>query len=177
MMKTNSPMKRIAGLLLLSILLFAAACTRPNAYQVNEGWIFGTTYRIVHEAEEDQHAEIKALLQRFNASLSTFDSSSVITRFNRSNTGVRADSFFRVVVAEGMRIADKSGGAFDMTVAPLVNAWGFGFEQKEKISPALIDSLRRYVGMQSLAWQGDSLLKGDPRIMLEDRKSTRLNSS
>ena len=156
-----------AAWLLLSILLLGGACTRPKAYRVNEGWIFGTTYRIVYDAEGDKHEEIKALLQLFNASLSTFDSSSVITRFNRSNTGVRADSFFRTVVEAGLRISEQSEGAFDMTVAPLVNAWGFGFEQKEKISPALIDSLRLRVGMAYLWWQGDSLLKGDPRIMLD----------
>ena len=61
----------------------------------------------------------------------------------------------------------ESGGAFDPTVMPLVNAWGFGYKSGTPPSRAQLDSILAYVGLEKLALHGDTLVKQDPRVMLD----------
>jgi thiamine biosynthesis lipoprotein len=80
---------------------------------------------------------------------------------------MQTDERFRHVFTLAQRISEATGGAFDITVAPLVNAWGFGFKQGTNPSDAQIDSLRQFVGMDKVQLQGDTLTKTDPCLMLD----------
>ncbi len=66
-----------------------------------------------------------------------------------------------------MEISAATGGALDITVAPMVNAWGFGFKNKENITPALIDSLKQLVGYEKIRLENGKIMKQDPRMMLD----------
>lgn len=161
-----------------SLLFFSAAIvffvwdtdetSQPNKenYYHNQGYIFGTYYNIRYSAKNDLEQGIKRTMQEFDGSLSTFNKESVISRINRNESGQTDDSFNRMYT-KAYEIYGLSNGAFDITVAPLVNAWGFGFSNKENISDNLIDSLRRYVGMDKISLENDVLLKTDKHIMLD----------
>ncbi|GAO28162.1 FAD:protein FMN transferase [Geofilum rubicundum] len=76
----------------LGLLLVLGGCQPPLKYVVNEGLVFGTSYRMVYEGREDHHLAIKEVLNDFNSSLSTYDSLSVISRINNNDSTVRADA-------------------------------------------------------------------------------------
>ena len=112
--------------------------------------------------------EIKAALQAVDHSLSMFNQNSVISKINR-NENVVLDSLFISMFLEAQSISATSKGAFDITVAPLVNAWGFGKskEKRTQISDIEIDSLQEFVGYEKIVLQNNQVTKQDPRITLD----------
>lgn len=138
-------------------------------YQKIEGNTQGTTYHITYQYKPntDLKPEVDSLLHQFDLSLSTYNPHSIISRINRNDSTVRTDHFFRTVFRESKRIHDKSDGLFDITVAPLVNMYGFGFEAGPPIDSADVDSLLQYVGMDKVHLKGDKVIKSNPSVMLD----------
>ena len=141
---------------------------RTEAYYRNEGKIFGTYYNIRYEAEADLHDSIKHALQAFDNSLSMFNPRSVLSAVN-ANRDTATDALFEAMWAEATEIYTLSGGAFDITVAPLVKAFGFGrkSDQLAAISPQTIDSIRRFVGFDKVELIDHHVLKSDPRVQID----------
>ena len=134
----------------------------------NEGKIFGTYYNIRYEASGDLHDSIKHVLQAFDNSLSMFNPRSVLSAVN-ANRDTATDALFEAMWAEATEIYTLSGGAFDITVAPLVKAFGFGrkSDQLAAISPQTIDSIRRFVGFDKVKLIDHHVLKSDPRVQID----------
>jgi thiamine biosynthesis lipoprotein len=156
----------------LFILLIAGAmtaCTQKLEYHFQEGPVYGSTYHISYQYQTGKSLEtdIISILDRINASMSTYDKNSLISRLNRNDSSAKVDADLKRVLEVGFEVSEKSEGAFDMTVAPIVNAWGFGFTAKEKITQAMIDSLLQFTGYQKVRLENDRLVKDDPRIMLD----------
>lgn len=138
-------------------------------YYHHQGNIFGTYYNIRYEGTEDLHDAIKQRLQDFDHSLSMFNPNSVISKVNR-NENVVVDSLFENMYFEAQAISQLSNGAFDITVRPLVNAWGFGTknqEPKTKTQEINIDSIKSFVGYDKVRLENHSLQKDDERITLD----------
>lgn len=135
-------------------------------YQSNTGNIFGTYYKITYQSNTDLHEAILARLQAFDASLSMFNDSSIISRINR-NEEVTTDADFEAMFTLAEEVSGLSGGAFDITVASLVNAWGFGFKNKENVTPAMIDSLLQAVGFANVMLSEHHVYKSNPNVMLD----------
>ena len=113
----------------------------------------GTTFTVKVIAEDlsnDQHREIlgaiESQLENVNVKMSTYLDSSELSRFNQSReTPPPADTI--TVLSEALRISDESQGAFDITVGPLVNAWGFGAAEHRKVPTGdELDRLRSRLG-------------------------------
>lgn len=152
-----------------AILLLLLPNEPKKQYFHNQGNIFGTYYNIRYEGSEDLHQAIKDRLQDFDNSLSMFNENSVISKINR-NEDVVTDSLFEHMFCEAQAISQLSNGAFDITVAPLVNAWGFGTSQVkgERLEVrGKIDSLKAFVGYRNIQLEGQTLLKKDERIVLD----------
>ena len=135
-------------------------------YQKNADFIFGTTYHITYQCDSNMAAGIKAELLKVDQSLSPFNENSIITAVNQ-NKAVQLDSMFLDVYNLAVQISDETDGAFDITVAPLVNAWGFGFKNSALPSSYQVDSLRQIVGYQKVSLENGHIKKKDPRIMLD----------
>ena len=139
-------------------------------YYRNEGNIFGTYYNIRYEAEHDLHDSIKAALQAFDNSLSLFNPRSVLSAVN-ANRDTTTDALFEAMWAEATDVYTLSGGAFDITVAPLVNYWGFGRIQKtDRFADRIqtdIDSLRQFVGFDKAELIDHHVYKSDPRVQID----------
>ena len=160
---------RLAFLLFLiigTILIIRQQHEMP--YQHNSGLVFGTVYNITYQHDRDLQKEIEAELMKVDNSLSPFNEQSVITKVNR-NEPVELNKMFLDVFTLAEKISQETDGAFDVTVAPLVNAWGFGFKQGISPTEQTIDSLRQVVGFQKVSLTADSktVKKQDPRIMLD----------
>lgn len=139
---------------------------KKENYYHNQGYIFGTYYNIRYSARHNLEQGILQTLNDFDYSLSTFNKQSTISLINQ-NESSKTDHYFRQMYTKATEINALSNGAFDLTVAPLVNAWGFGFQNKENVNKQLIDSLMHYVGMEKIYLTDDTLVKSDERIMLD----------
>jgi len=162
------------NLLFIVLLSFLASCSPQWVYHFQDGPVYGSTYHIIYEYKPSVTLEkdIKLILDRINGSMSIWDPNSTISRINRNDTSARLDQDLKAVLEAGLRVSEKSDGAFDMTVGPLVNAWGFGFAAREKMTPELIDSLRQFVGYRKIRIEGDRLIKELPGVMIDPNAIT-----
>ena len=137
-----------------------------TVYRTQQGKIFGTLYTITYEHNEDLQPLIVEVLQAVDGSLSPFNKRSIITHVNNNDT-IIVDTLFTEVFRHAETIYRESHGAFDPTVAPLVNAWGFGFKEGNDVDTDAIDSLLALVGMHRVTLTDGYIAKEDPRIMLD----------
>ena len=135
-------------------------------YRTQQGKIFGTLYTIIYEHNTDLQPQIIATMQAVDNSLSPFNKNSTITHIN-NNDSTKVDEMFIEVFNTSKQIYCESYGAFDPTVAPLVNAWGFGFKKGEKVDTDMVDSLRQFVGFDRIHLNNGQVTKDDERIMLD----------
>lgn len=135
---------------------------------VLEGYAQGTTYHIqyIDVKGKNYQKKINQLLINFDESVSTYQVNSIISKVN-NNQKVRLDSYFTTCFVKAKEIYKSTSGAFDPTVAPLVNAWGFGPQKKQEISSHLIDSLLQFVGFDLIELNENQIIKKDPRIALD----------
>ena len=113
-------------------------------YQHDEGFIFGTVYHITYHSDTNLKKEIEAELKKVDESLSPFNKTSIISKVNRNENPV-VNSMFTEVFLLAEDISNETHGAFDITVAPLVNEWGFGFKKGVEPNKKVIDDLRKIV--------------------------------
>lgn len=135
-------------------------------YQHNSGQVFGTTYNITYQSNKDLHKEILAQLHKVDMTFSTFEEQSIISKINR-NIPVQLNQMFVEVFDLAKQVSKDTDGAFDITVAPLVNAWGFGFKSGIQPTKHTIDSLLTLTGYDKVAVMGSTVKKQDSRIMLD----------
>lgn len=131
-----------------------------------EGKIFGTFYHITYQYPRDIEDTLVAVMNEVDRSLSPFNPESIISAVN-NNEDVEVNAMFREVFELSETVHRETHGAFDITVAPLVNAWGFGFKNKANISDALIDSLLETVGMDNVALTKKKVEKNNPNTQFD----------
>lgn len=152
----------------LPVLLgLVLSCTSPKSYVRNEGFVFGTTYHLIYESDSDLHTQIMGEIAKVDWSLSTYKDTSVISRVNKNDQSVVLDPHFLTVYQKALEVTTVTEGAFDMTVAPLVNAWGFGFTNKDSMTQQKVDSILEFVGMGKVTLANGAIVKSDPRLMLD----------
>ena len=153
----------------LAALLIWGIDDKPKAqYFHNEGKVFGTYYNIRYESTADLEDSIRASFTAFDNSLSMFNSHSILSAIN-DNRDTTTNAFFETMWSEAERVYALSNGAFDITVAPLVKAFGFGrkSEQMSDISSQTIDSIRQFVGFDKVRLENHKVIKTDPRVMID----------
>jgi len=159
---------RLAGLVVLCVA--AASCTRveePAEIRIG-GPTMGTTWSVALvpgsqllalSQIEALREDIAADLERIDALMSTWDADSELSRFNRSTSldrvPVSAETF--EVFEWAARLTRETGGAFDVTVGPLVDAWGFGADgDVTPPTPERLATLRAHTGMEQLELDPDT---------------------
>ena len=152
--------------LLLLIIGTIIILKKQPPFRTNEGLVFGTVYKITYQHADDLQNDIKEAMLEVDNSLSPYNPNSIITRINH-NQDTLLNEHFTHVFELAQRISTETEGAFDITVAPLVNAWGFGFKNSIEIAPSVIDSLRQFVGYQKIKMVDGKMVKEDPRLMLD----------
>ena len=152
--------------LILLIVGTVVILKKQPPFRTNEGLVFGTVYKITYQHADDLHIDIKKALTEVDNALSPYNPNSIITRINQ-NRDTTLNAHFTHVFTLAQRVSEETDGAFDITVAPMVNAWGFGFKHSIEISPEAIDSLKEVVGYQKIAIEGDKVKKTDERVMLD----------
>lgn len=137
-----------------------------SSYIQSEGSVFGTIYHITYNHNADLQGAIDSVLAQVDLSLSPFNPKSIITAIN-NNEDAEVDGHFTTVFNLAQQVNKSTDGAFDITVAPLVNAWGFGFKNKENVTDSLIEDLLSHVGMEKVSLNGKHIVKTDTLTMLD----------
>ena len=120
--------------------LLLASCAQKE-YRKNSNFVFGTIYNITYQSSEDLQQKIEAELMKVDAEFSMFNRESTVSRINSGDSSVVRSEMFQEVCDLAQTVNRETQGAFDITVAPLVNAWGFGFKHEQMPTPAQVDSL------------------------------------
>lgn len=164
-------MKTIKKLLFINFTLLIVACkTTPSLGDYTlKGAVFGTTYTIKYvQAEQNYQKSIDSLFFLINKSLSTYISSSDISKINSGDSTVIVDDFFVEVFQKSKKIYQETDGYFDPTVGNLVNAWGFGPKnEKKNLTASEIKEQMRFVGFDKVGLIGNKVVKQHEGIYLD----------
>ena len=159
----------LAFLIIGTILILTHSRSEAGPeYRTAQGLVFGTSYHITYLYNADLQEDIEQTLTLVDNALSMFNPESTISAVNGSSESILVDdTLFLKVFRRAMEISDLTGGAFDISVAPAVNAWGFGFKHAGNIRQATIDSLLEITGYRKIHETDGLIVKDDPRIMLD----------
>jgi thiamine biosynthesis lipoprotein len=162
----NNKMKK--KLILYVLLVSVIGYSQQEPIKI-EGSAQGTTYHITYfdKKERNLQPQIEQLLQDFDKSVSTYIPNSIISKINSNQKYVIVDKYFITCFKKAKEVWKNTNGAFDPTVYPLVNAWGFGPGKKQKIEKEKIDSILKYVGFDLIELKGNKIIKKDPRVALD----------
>ena len=121
-------------------LLLLVSCAQKE-YRQNTNFVFGTIYNITYQSDRDLQQEIEAELMKVDGEFSMFNPQSTVARINSGDSTVERSEMFNEIYQLAQTVSKETDGAFDITVAPLVNAWGFGFKHEQLPTPEQVDSL------------------------------------
>ena len=154
--------------ILIASLVLLFSCTDKKQYLLYQGEVHGTFFHITYQSSEDLSLEIDSVFKVFNASLNNYDPNSLISKIN-NNEEVETDSLFRAMFYKAQEVYEKSDGVFDISVAPIVNEWGFGWVKKDKNSipdSSSIENLLPFVGMDKWKIVDNKVVKEFPEAKL-----------
>lgn len=157
----------IAVVLVVIAITFLLQTNRKR-YILNEGFAIGTIYHIKYDSPEgkDLKPQIESVIQSVERSVSIFKEESIISKINKNDTTVEIDRHFERIFIKAEEISAKTNGAFDITIGPLVELWGFGKDKDSMRDSATVDSVRKFVGFSKVRIIGKKVLKENPQIQL-----------
>ncbi len=161
-------MKKMTCLFVLCILNAFSIYSQQEPISI-EGIAQGTSYHITYfdKKNRDLQPQIDKILRNFDLSVSTYIPNSIISKINSNVKNVKVDAYFKTCFNKAKEVWKNTDGAFDPTVYPIVNAWGFGPSKKQKIEKQKIDSMLQFVGFDLIELKGNKIIKKDPRVALD----------
>lgn len=169
----NSRVKNavFTALLLLAIWLVWKYRDQESLRPIKlEGKTMGTSYHITYFDKQNRNFQsaVDSLMGLVNKSISTYDSTSEISQFNRSKSTFHFKlPYFYPPLKKSREVVAGSEGAYDPTVMPLVNAWGFGPRKILRPDTAEILAARAFVGFEKIDFNADSIWKNDSHVQLD----------
>ncbi len=145
------------------------AAVKVVEYLHNEGKTQGTYYSATYLQPDgrDLKAKIEERLQQFEMSLSTYNPNSIISRINNNDPTVKTDLDFETIFYAAQEAAARTNGALDITVGPLVKAWGFAFGNNDHSKLPKVSEFLPYVGYRKVRIENHKVIKDDPRILID----------
>ncbi|MFH1120300.1 MAG: FAD:protein FMN transferase [Bacteroidota bacterium] len=160
-----------SSILFILVTLFITSCSNFNTKKEIKikGLAQGTYYAVTYYDEEgiNYQPAIDSFFKAFDLSVSLYLKASVISRLNNNDSTVIADDAFTAVFNKSMEVSEKTDGAFDITVMPLINAWGFGFTDPMKVDSATVDSILPLVNFRNVKLINGKLKKTNQAIRVD----------
>ena len=152
----------------IAALVFFAACSTDVRKEAN-GFTQGTTYSVIYYNDgTDIQYQVDSLLLAFDRVLSTYQESSYISKWNRNeHVPLEQPQLFKAVLKRSSEINQLSNGAFDITVSPLMKYWFENNWQVTQLDSSIIDSLKTFVGMKYVVFDGQDYDKSNPQTQLD----------
>jgi thiamine biosynthesis lipoprotein len=156
---------------LLGVIILSSCGERVPIKQkiVVDGFAQGTTYNVTYISIDgvNHQRAIDSMLIEIDNSLSTYQKKSIISKFNQADSLGGIDQLFADVYAISKQVYESTNGSFDPTVAPIVNAWGFGFENLHSTDSSIIDSLLEFVDFEKMYLSNETVSKAKKGMMLD----------
>jgi thiamine biosynthesis lipoprotein len=151
------------------LFLIISSCEKPVSPVRVQGTAQGTYYSVVYfdSAGRNFKPQFDSILKAYDQSVSLWVSNSLLSKVNRNDTTVELDQWFKDNFELSKQVYWKTKGAFDCTVEPLVQAWGFGFEAAGNVDSTSIDSMMKFVGFDKVQLINGKIIKKDPRIKFD----------
>ena len=165
-------MKYYSKLIAIILLISLFSCTqKPKELKLVkfEGEAQGTYYAITYYDVDalNLQSSIDSILNKFDLCASIYKENSIISRINKNEANVILDSNFIQIFNLAQKVSEATDGAFDCTVGPLVNAWGFGFKEKKVVEIQKVDTLMKYIGYKKVRIENNKLIKEFPQILID----------
>ncbi|MEM6524449.1 MAG: FAD:protein FMN transferase [Bacteroidota bacterium] len=145
------------------IVQFSGKTMGPIAYNV--------TY--FDSEKRNFQSSVDSILKVFNQSLNTYIPTSEISRFNRDSNFVFSLPYFKEAAIKGQEIYTLTSGAYDPSIGPLINTWGFGYKDQIAIDSTVIDSLKQFTGFDKIKITDSLITKNDYRLQLDFSASAK----
>lgn len=161
-------MKKFVFLLLVFVVI--SCKSEKNNLNVLQGNAIGTTFsiRYLDDSNTNFEPKIDSLIKAINKSTSTYIPTSDISKINKGESSVMVDSYFKEVFKKSEKIYIETDGYFDPTVGVLVNAWGFGPEERlENLDSIKIEELLKFVGFDKVKIEDGKVMKQHPEIYFD----------
>lgn len=161
------------NILYLTLILSIFSCENPKETINKEvrlsGYAQGTTYHVTYLSKNEVSYErsIDSLLIEIDNSLSTYQKKSIISKFNKTDSTIKVDQLFEDVFVIAKDVYQQTEGAFNPAIAPIVNAWGFGFENVGKTDSVTIDSLMQLIDFNDMKLENGIVSKSNKGAMLD----------
>ncbi|HPB58346.1 MAG TPA: FAD:protein FMN transferase [Bacteroidales bacterium] len=158
--------KFIFPLFFVLTALFLMSCNYSKVIKI-EGGALGTYYKVAYIGEENAAIQygVDSLLDQINAQFSIFQPTTLVSRLNQGED-LELTEQFQWLFNKSIEVSERTHGAFDITIAPLVEAWGFGKDRVMHLDSMVIDSLKQLVGYQRVHIEGNHLIKENSAIKL-----------
>ena len=143
-----------------------AACGRPaGTAETVEGFALGTVYKVTvsDKAPDSLREKVEGICAAADSSMSVFNPRSLLSRINRNETDSLNEDIIRNIEL-ARSVSELSGGKYDITVQPLVDA--YGFIDGRQAAEVNVDSLLRYVGYEKITIREGRLVKQYPEIQI-----------
>lgn len=150
-------MKILSKITLFLIILSVCSCGK-SPYKSQTGMVWNTTYSIKYSCSVDLSDSILSEMRRVELSLSPFNEKSLISAVNRGED-VRSDKLFEDVFNISEYVCSISGGSFDPTIAPIVNLWGFGYDNSVAPTDSAISASLKSIGIRDCRISGGEIIK------------------
>lgn len=162
-------MKQLPVVFSAIIIFLISGCNPPPEKIMISGSAQGTYYAVTYFDTQGRNLqpEIDSLLREFDKTASMWVPTSLISRVNRGEPDLKINDWFIELFEMSNTIGENTSGAFDMTIGPLVNAWGFGFTDRQKLDERKVDSLRMLVDYRKVEISGDSVVMEIPGMMFD----------
>jgi FAD:protein FMN transferase len=162
---------KLLSILVVLVTIVSSCMNKRPVIEKFTGFTQGSTYSIVYDNNKnitpfELKSQVETILHNFDMSLSVYQDSSIISKINRNEPAV-ADSFFIDVFNRSASISDMTDGAFDITIGPLVRAWGFGPDEHKNFKKEKLDSLMNLIGMEKVSLVNGHIIKSVPGIRLD----------
>ena len=155
-------------LFLFAVTLAINSCKNtPAEYIANKGMVYGTYYSIKYEHPEgkDIQNEINEELARLTQIFSHYEKEATISKVNNNIETVLEREFISCF-NRAMEISETTNGAFDITAGPLISAWGFGPEDRQKMTPEIVDALKQVCGYEKIKLEDGKIIKEKPEMTI-----------
>lgn len=150
----------------LALMIVSRYCGVKKQYMRLEGVQWTTDYHITYEASHPLNDSVQRVFSLVDSCASVFNPKSLVTALNQNKTN-RVDSLIARMYNTALTVNKATRGAYDPTVMPLVNAWGFGFKSGRLPTQRDLDSLLAFVGLEKTRLHGLTLIKDNPNVQFD----------
>ena len=162
-------MNKLIFLIIIAFTFFG--CHEKQSVQLKRfaGQAQGTYYAISYYDKNavDYQIQIDSLLNEFDMTASMWEPNSIISAINNNDTGIILNNAFIEIFNKAFEVSEKTNGAFDITVGPLIDVWGFGTKDRSKITQVLIDNLLPLINYKAVRLKNNKLIKDNPAIHID----------